>query len=312
MIDNLWLIGPGYMGLEYYRVLSGFGIKPTIIGRSAKPSWPCEVYEHGLQNFIQQDKLQVPKYAIVCVNESYLYENVKTLLDHGVENILVEKPAAINIEQLENLCNSLGGTNVYVGYNRRFYQSVQKCKQLIDSCEGPINITFEFTEWVHKIDFDHYSDEELHRFFLCNSSHVPDTVFYLAGKPKELNTYASGGLSWHPSASVFAGSGITEKDILFNYHANWSSAGRWGIEINLPGKRLLLKPLEGLSVQKKGELTSQEIKLSDIDVRYKPGLYKQVESFLGDKKELCTLKEQKDNFKLYYKMANYKEKTNDK
>jgi predicted dehydrogenase len=300
-------VGPGYMGREYYKILSGLGIDTEVIGRSEKVNWPTEVYSGGLSAFIEAVDY-TPEYAIVCTNEHNLYQNVKILIEYGVKNILVEKPAGIDIEQVERLHDLSREINLYVGYNRRFYQSVQKCKQIIDQSTCPVNITFEFTEWLHKVDFSHYTKEELSHFFLCNSSHVVDTVFYLAGKPKELNATTSGALDWHPSAAVFSGSGTTERDILFNYHANWLSSGRWKIEINVAGRRLILAPLEKLFVQEKGSLAQEEVVLDNIDIDYKCGLFKQVESFLGNGENLCTIKEHYENFKFYYKIANYKTK----
>ena len=173
----------------------------------------------------------------------------------------------------------------------------------------PLNVNFELTEWTHNIDLNHYTKSELERFFLCNSSHVVDLVFHLFGEPKYLNSQTSGRLNWHPSSSVFSGSGKTIDDVLFSYNANWSSAGRWGIEINLNDYKLILKPLEKLFIQRKGSLNIEEIKIdNNLDELYKPGLHNEVKHFImGDRKSLCSLSEQINNFKWYYKIANYKE-----
>ena len=61
--------------------------------------------------------------------------------------------------------------------------------------------------------------------------HVVDLAFYLCGKPDEISCYTTGGLNWHSAASVFAGAGITKKNVLFSYNANWGAPGRWGVEI---------------------------------------------------------------------------------
>jgi predicted dehydrogenase len=306
MKKSIWIVGPGYMGAEYYKILSTMSVDIAVIGRTPNKSWPIQVYSRGLAAFIDKEEA-VPEYAIVCVDEENLFENVEILISHGVKNILVEKPAAINIEDIKKLRDSSKNTNLYIGYNRRFYQSTQRCKELINESKGPISVSFEFTEWVHTINFETYSKDELAHFFLCNSSHVADTVFYLLGSPKEMQCNTSGSelLDWHPSAAVFSGNGVTERSALFDYHANWLSSGRWGIEISIPGKRLILKPLEKLLVQEVGSLEQNEVTLDNIDTLYKPGLYKQVESFLGNQKDLCTIDEHYKNFKFYYKIANY-------
>jgi hypothetical protein len=177
---------------------------------------------------------------------------------------------------------------------------------MIHRSNGHISVNFNFTEWTHTIPFKKYTKEELSKFFLCNASHVADTVFHLMGKPKELTCYSYGELDWHPSAAIFQGSGYTKRGGI-NYNANWISAGRWAIEINMPSKKLILSPLEKLKIQYKSSNKVLNYKLDNekIDVNYKPGLYEQVKSFFGDKNDLCTIDEQFEHFKWYYKMANY-------
>jgi len=305
--DSIWLIGPGNIGRDYIKVLKKFDLDITVIGRSKKNDFPLPVYEKGIESYFKFKLPNVPKYAIVAVNESQLYKTTKILLEKNVKNILIEKPGSLNTTDLLDLyeLSVKKNSNVYIGYNRRFYQSVKKCRDLIGD-SNPKSVHFEFTEWVHKINFNHYDKSELEKFFLCNSSHVVDLVFHLFGEPKSLNSYTSGGLDWHPSSSVFSGSGKTIDDVLFSYNANWSSAGRWGVEINLTDYKLILKPLEKLFIQNKGSLDVEEIKIEN-DL-YKPGLYSEVKDFLsGNDKVLCSLSEQINNFKWYYKIANYKE-----
>ena len=305
--ESIWLIGPGNIGKDYVKVLKEFDLDITVIGRSKKDDFPLPVYDKGIESYLKFRLPDIPKYSIVAVNESELYNTTKILLEIGVKNILVEKPGSLSIKELTSLNDTATdkNSNVYIGYNRRFYKSVQKCRDLIKN-NKPLNVNFEFTEWTHNIDLNHYTKYELERFFLCNSSHVVDLVFHLFGKPKSLNSYTSGGLDWHPSSSVFSGSGKTIDDVLFSYNANWSSAGRWSVEINLTDYKLILKPLEKLFLQEKGSLDVEEIKI-DNDL-YKPGLYGEVKDFLsGNDKVLCSLSEQINNFKWYYKIANYKE-----
>ena len=117
-----------------------------------------------------------------------------------------------------------------------------------------------------------------------------------------------GSLDWH-SPSIFCGSGKTVNDNLFTYNSNWSSAGRWSIEIFMSGCKLILKPLEKLYIQKSKDLIEKEIKLdSDIDLKFKPGFYEQCKCFLDRNfSDFCTLEQQLENFKWYYKITKYRE-----
>lgn len=309
MNKSVWLIGPGNIGLDYAKVLLDQNVDLKVIGRSSRSGWLVPVYPHGISKFINENQNNKPDYAIIAVDESQLYDVAVEIIDFGIENILIEKPAGISIEHIKHLhSKSLEmKCKIFVAYNRRFYKSIEACKKMIMEAGEDISVNFTFTEWTHSIPFDWYNEEELQRFFLCNSSHVPDTVFYLVGQPKELHCYTDGGLPWHSSASIFSGAGVTDRGIPISYNANWNSAGRWGIEIDIPDKKIILKPLEELKIIKKGTLVPELVDLDNgwVDIYYKPGLFEEVKSFLGTQEILCTIKEQLDNFLWYYKMANY-------
>jgi hypothetical protein len=124
----------------------------------------------------------------------------------------------------------------------------------------------------------------------------------------EIKTFTSGSLKWHPSASAFSGSGITDIGSVFSYSANWDAPGRWGIELLSCNFRIILRPLEQLYIQKRGTLSVDRVIVDDtIDQKYKPGLYRMVENFLNDEKSgLCTLEEQAEAFRVYFQIANYR------
>jgi hypothetical protein len=65
--------------------------------------------------------------------------------------------------------------------------------------------------------------------------------------------------------------------------------------------------LEELQVQKLGSVNVEKVELDDrLDKQYKPGLFKQTESFLTRNcSGLKPLQEQVKDLKLYYKMAGY-------
>ncbi len=74
-------------------------------------------------------------------------------------------------------------------------------------------------------------------------------------------------------------------------------------------RRIILKPLEELHVQKKGSFTAEKIEIADhLDKTYKPGLFKQCEEFMsGPVIRLKNLGEQAADMDIYFKMSNYRE-----
>ena len=136
-----------------------------------------------------------------------------------------------------------------------------------------------------------------------------ELAFALIGLPADdkWQPWQGGGLDWHPSASRFHGAGISERGISFSYQADWEAPGRWAIEVLTSKSRYLLKPMEALQVIPLGEVEPKFIELdSELDQQFKPGIYKQCESFLNDRSvKLCSLAEQLKAFPIYASIAGY-------
>jgi len=315
IMKNVWLIGAGPMAMDYTKVLQNLDVNFIIVGRDKesalkiKQQFGVEPVLGGLDSFLDTNP-EPCSHAIVAVGVELLFDLVSKLMDYGVKNILVEKPGALNkdeISSLESRSKSLG-VNLLIAYNRRFYASVEKAKQIIENDGGVTSFNFEFTEWSHKIAPLSKGDGVKEKWFLANSTHVVDLAFYLGGKPIELSCFTDGHLDWHPTASNFSGAGISDAGALFNYQANWESAGRWSVEILTKEHRLIFTPIEKLQIQKRGSIL-QEFDESidyDVDDRFKPGLFKQVLKFINnDFSDMCDISEQAKVMNYYYKMANY-------
>lgn len=305
---HCWLVGSGFMAIEYSKVLDNLAIDYSVIGRGKKSAENFQnstgkiVIQGGLEN-INLDNLDIPEYAIVAVNVEELYLATKKLIDMGVKKILVEKPGALEVEHLQELINLSEKKQIIIkiAYNRRFYQSVIKLKELTELDGGIRNIHFEFTEWSHKIKNLDKSKIVLNNWLLANSSHVIDLFIHLCGRPKKYNSYVSGSLDWFKYGSIFVGSGITENNVLFSYNSNWEAPGRWSLEISTQKNRFKLAPMEKLSMMKIGELSYKEVEFDyQFDESYKPGIYIMINNFFnGILDDFCDLNEQRKNHVFY-------------
>lgn len=315
MNKNIWLIGAGGMAQDYIKVLQGLDKKFIVIGRSeetakkCKVNTGCEIQIGGLEQYLLL-KPEICSNAIVAVGIEKLYQTTKELLDYGVTSILVEKPGALyewQFRELKNLVKEKNA-NVIIAYNRRFYASVIKAQEIIKQDGGVSSFNFEFTEWSHVIGPLLKADGVKEKWFLGNSTHVVDLAFYLGGNPKEISCFSNGSLSWHPTASNFSGAGVSENGALFNYQANWESAGRWSIEILTKKNRLIFKPMEKLQIQKRGAISQLFDETIDytIDEKFKPGLFLQTKNFIHNNFEgMCMIDEQFEMLSTYIKIANY-------
>lgn len=307
---KILLVGSGYMGVEYAKVLKDLNLDFIVSGRSETSAKHFEkvvgvrVITGGIDKFLNQ-KIKIPSIAIVAVSEDQLGIVAQKLIHRGVKKILLEKPGGADFEEIIEVKKQAKKNNVavYLAYNRRFYSSVAKAVDIIKKDGGILSIFFDFTEAVHKIIPLVRAPGVKENWFLHNSTHVIDLAFFLGGTPKKICSFTSGSLSWHSKAALFTGAGITKKGALFAYHADWKGPGRWGVEVVTKKHKLFFKPLEKLQIQQLGSFEIQETELNDnMDIEFKPGIYKQVRSFFGNKKGLCTISEQVENLKYYHQI----------
>ena len=305
--EKVLLIGTGYMAQEYAKVLLALGVEFTVIGRSErgcvnfKEKTGIDAIPGGISQYLSTvEKVSLPRKAINAASIESLAGSSIDLLNHGVSDILLEKPGALNKEEFNKLhaVSKQKSANVYIAYNRRFYASTLAAQKMIDEDGGVSSFNFDFTEWAHKIEKLGLGEQVLSSWLIANSSHVIDMAFFLGGKPRELSCYAGGNIQWHQPGSKFYGAGISETGAPFSYQADWSSAGRWALYIMTAKRKLIFCPLEGLSVMEKGSVAIKQIAIEDsLDNKFKPGLYKQVERFLSKQEgRLCTIDEHSNMF----------------
>jgi predicted dehydrogenase len=308
------MVGAGPMAIDYAKVLQVLNHPTTVVGRGVDgvnafiQKTGMSAVSGGIEEYFSQNDAKF-SHAIIATGVEALADNCLFLIKAGIKKILIEKPAGLNLEQITQVYNSAvdNKAEVYVAYNRRFYSSISKAKELIDEDGGLTSFHFEFTEWAHKIEPLQKAAAIKAHWFLANSTHVIDTAFFLGGTPEKMESFHSGSLSWHPSGSIYCGAGITKSNALFTYHSNWESAGRWGLELLTNKRKIIVRPLEELYIQMRGSIDNQKFDLDNtLDIQYKPGLYNQVIAFLnGDDNKLCSIQEHYAMCPFYYKMSNY-------
>lgn len=299
------------MAQDYAEVLIALKKDFTVIGRGTDSAKKFEQkigvqpFVGGLEIFLENQKFETHDSVIIATGTENLLPMLKLSLLAGCGKILIEKPAALSVEELLASSDFLKKyeSQVFVAYNRRFYASVVEAMRLIEADGGLENMHFEFTEWAHRIEPLEKAPGVKENWFFANSTHVVDLAFFLAGKPTDWCAYAkAGNLTWH-NKTKFSGAGITEKGVLFSYNSNWESAGRWAIELMTSKRRIYLKPLEGLQIQKKGSIQIEEHTFDATHEKlFKPGLYEQVRHFINQPEALKSLGEQIEDAKIYQKI----------
>lgn len=313
------VFGAGEMGQAHIKALTAL-----LPGRVA--AWaPTErnralveeagaVFYHGSE---PEDALAAfsPTHAVVAAPVENLPQLTTRLIDAGLRDILVEKPAALDVATGHRLLELSVEKDVYlaVAYNRRFYASVRTARaMMIESDEVITSVWFEFTEWPHVIaGLTNQSVLTKERWLLANSMHVIDAALHAVGLPAKGDALfvRGGSLDWHPAGAIFAGAGRAGNGAPFACCANWDAPGRWGFEWLTPSTKYIFRPLEKLHVMRRGSVAIEEVPLlDDLDQQFKPGVYLQDRAFLTrDSEYLPNLQEAIDLMNLASRMACYPE-----
>ncbi|MEZ8882901.1 Gfo/Idh/MocA family oxidoreductase [Vibrio sp. 10N.222.54.F6] len=309
------MIGAGPMAQEYAKVLNGLERDFVVVGRSEasaakfQDATGVSPFVGGVDKFYESEDLQPFEFGIVTTSVEQLAPTTIKLIDRGIKNILVEKPAGLDAQEIAELADYAANhdAKVYVAYNRRFFSSLLAAKDIIEQDGGVQSFNFELTEWGHVIAKLKKAEGVKENWFLANTTHVTDMAFHLGGFPEQLSCFFSGGEDWHERSYNFSGAGVSDSGALFAYHGNWGAPGRWSVEVLTSAHRLIFRPMEKLQIQKLGSVSIEPVEVDDfLDNTYKPGLYKQTEAFLSSHTEnLCSLRKQLLMLPVYERMAGY-------
>lgn len=305
------LIGTGYMGVEYCKVLQGLQVEFDVIGRGENNAEKFQTVtkKRALTGGVEKwsgDLKGKYDFAIVAVEVDVLFDVANHIIDLGIKKILLEKPGSSTVDQLKELQKKAEEKEIkiYIAYNRRFYESVIKAEEMLETDADICAVNFEFTEWLHKILVPN-PKHSLEDWMFKNSTHVVDLAFYFAGKPKEFSAYHRGWIEQMRNPAIYVGAGESEKGILFSYQAYWGAPGRWSVEVLTKNHRYYFKPMEELWVQKENTVHLEKIQLPEkYDKQYKPGVYKMTETFLmyPSDSRLLPLEGQIEMCEIYNKM----------
>ena len=289
-LKQVLVVGTGEIAGEYCKVLHAMNIMPDVVGRKEDKAQAfgkdnnVAAFGGGIDDYLANTAKRYD-YAIVATDVLNLCANTCSLLEHGIKNVFTEKPAGMNKAEVKKISQTAQkyDAHVYVAYNRRFYASTAKALEIIREDGGVKSFNFEFTEWSHVIEPLPTPADVKEEWFLANSTHVVDLAFFLGGEPENLTSLITGQLDWHKNGCVYAGAGVTRDNALFSYQANWAAPGRWAVEILTDKHRLYFKPMEKLSIQELGSVAVNPVEIDDkLDLAYKPGFYKEVESFINE------------------------------
>ena len=254
---KILLIGAGAMGQQYAFVLHKMKIRNVIVISNTKEKTLglCKKYHFtplygGYEKHMP--KLEKMDLVIVAPTIDETIPAVTCALNHGQDNLLIEKPVSLYHDEIIKLSKMIKKQRIRIAYNRLVYPNYYKLKQLVTDDGGITSCRFTVSERIHKIPFKNFESlGVLRRYGVYVTIHVISIVADLIGIPKKITSMHKGHLRWHPSGSIFIGNGISTKNIPFSYYGDWNSSGRWSVEITTKKNTYRLMPLEDLHIYDK-------------------------------------------------------------
>jgi predicted dehydrogenase len=254
------------MAREYVKALRVLGIGEIDVLSRSEASAQALKQECRLGQAFFGGRDSLPQIAraydgvIVASPAETLMLYLNDLATIGVRKVLIEKPVALRVEELDMFFANHGSFPGMVALNRLFFPSIATLHQLLQD-EPVRSADFSFTEWIHRMDPSQYAPEVLAKWGAANCIHVIATAFDLIGMPRTLSAQRGGTVEipWHPAGSIFTGSGVSDTGALFSYSSDWGSAGRWSITARTSRGSYHLEPMESLSFCPKGSVTREVV-----------------------------------------------------
>ena len=283
------VVGYGNMGRQFVKALRALGVQHIrVCSLSGAPLQELrdmigvETVAGGFERL--QCQPTPGELGIVAVPTGSLVAAAERLVSLGFRRLLIEKPVSLWSSEIEALAETLesGGVEAACGYNRVAYPSYHELRARASTEGGVTSCTYTFTEMIKPDWTERYPAEELARWGIANSLHVISMAHRLIGMPTRWSGYWSGALPWHPSGTVFVGSGISDLEIPFTYHADWGSTGRWSVELHTSVSSYRLCPIEKLFRKTSATGEWEEIALASLAPDVKVGFVEEVAAMLAE------------------------------
>jgi len=201
--------------------------------------------------------------------------------------ILIEKPVTTSVQDFDNIFD-LERKSTLVGYNRRFYSSVQELKLQISNCITQSHWNISELSWLKNS-----TESERSKTLKENSVHIFDLMRYLFGDVKDVSVEKivdASGVNGVSGIIKFTTGSISTVSLSFGVPTNTSA------EIHSGNDNFLLKPIEILhrysSIEIEQPTRESPIrqyipqigvpwKISKQDIDFKPGFCEQYNEFMG-------------------------------
>ena len=279
MTFKVAFIGAGYMAEEHLKVFSaqpefeitGIYSRSILKAEQLAEKYTVKFVADSIDNLFKNGK---PELLVICVPELELW-GVFLRASSYPWKMLIEKPVGINFSEANKFLSKAKETTleVYVALNRRHYESTRIALEKLASEPGK--------RFVHVIDQEDLlaaklsgqPTDVLNNWMYANSIHVIDlfSIFCRGTVHSVQSIHTSLG----SSSKVISSTIQFDSGDFGIYNGIWDAPGPWQATITTAKTRFELRPLEKLTIQEYPSRSSESSENSEIDLKYKPGLFEQ-------------------------------------
>jgi predicted dehydrogenase len=265
MKNKIAFIGSGKVATFHIEAALRAGFIITSISATDKSKSALEISKkYDIPNYFErtEDLLSSNKYdCLSVITPPSVTIKLLELIENKNVPALIEKPGALNSISLNKFIHL---KNIFVGYNRRYYKTIQALELMSDNRDGLY--TFSIIETA-KIENDIL--EEISYAVLNNSVHILDLINYLLGKCEIRNSVYS-KINHNLNCRIYQGD-----NFIGNLTLSFNSIKNTSIEFDCTELNVNLSPIEKLQVK-------NEFAIIPPDRKY---AYNRYETILNDTAE---------------------------
>ncbi len=305
MKKRVGIIGAGSICEKYLQVLNVLsdvsinGITSRTIHKARRLS-----VKYGIKNVYKNYNEMITSenldLIIILVSPDQTFKVTQNLAKFGI-TLLIEKPPGLNENQSLKLLqlSKKFNTKIFVALNRRFFSNFKKGIKIARNYGGVKNIIIEGHERFWKIK--NKSDKVLRNWIYANGIHTIDLLRHFGGDIKAVKKLTKPNVE--KNEKEFLSLIEFKNGIIGSYFSNWHAPGGWSVKLYCNGLTIVFDPLEKGYYMKKNMIKIPII-MDKFDIKYKPGLYKLINSvitYLNTKKiypDLQTINSAHESMKL--------------
>ncbi|MCE9659479.1 MAG: Gfo/Idh/MocA family oxidoreductase [Burkholderiales bacterium] len=278
------IVGAGYMAQEHAKAFASLpGVE--IAGICSRTRSRAEVLAaaHGTLAYDSVEALYLATQAdaLVATVPELSMQAVTTAAFQHPWLCFLEKPVGYDLAQAEAILADARrqGSRVFVALNRRSYAATRQALAELARDDSSRLISVLDQQDMASARAAGQPELVVRNYMYANSIHMIDYL-NLFGRGEVVAVEPT--VPWTPERPgvVVATVKYASGDVGV-YQAVWDGPGPWSVTVTNREARLEMRPLEKLSVQRRGERVLAAVTPDPIDTEFKPGLRHQAEQVVG-------------------------------